>query len=592
MNDVHYRRYYVLRAAVITVVLIFIGRLFYLQIIDQSQKAKADNNALLRQPVYPSRGLMYDRNGELLVFNQPVYEVTLIMREMGNDFDTLAFCQTLAIDTMQFNNRITDVKDRRRNRGYSSYTPQIFMSQLSKKDVAPLQESLYRFPGVGIRKRTLRGYTYNAAAQVLGSVGEVNQRDLERDDYYQIGDYSGRDGLERQYEQLLRGQKGVEVLMRDSRGRIQGSYHEGELDQSAVAGQDLYLTLDIQLQMLAEKLLEGKTGSAVAIEPQTGEILALVSVPTWNPALLVGKQRSANYNELLNNPDKPLLNRATQSSYPPGSTFKTLQALVCLNRGGITPNTYYPCAGPKSTPIKCTHHHQTPLEVTKALEQSCNPFFWQAFRDLLQQDGYGADNELFRKQYNLWRDDIMQFGLGATFVGSDIGNQASGAIPTQRYFNRIYGTKGWKAITIRSLSIGQGEVLVTPLQLANQAAAIANQGYWITPHLNKNMPYADSLRHTINIDSTYFRVVKQGMHQMMTDGTGRWYNVDSLMMCGKTGTAQNPHGKDHALYIGFAPMDNPKIAVAVVVENIGFGATHACPVGVKMMQYYLQNHGE
>lgn len=586
-NDPYSRRAYIIAASVVFVVMIFIVRLFWLQIIDQSQKQKADSNALLRQIIYPSRGLIYDRNGELLVFNQPIYEVTLIFQEMRHGFDTLAFCQCLGIDSLEFAERITAIRDKRRNRGFSTYTPQIFMSQLTKQEVASLRETSYKFNGAGIRKRTLRGYTYPYAAHILGSVGEVSQYDIDRDDYYQAGDYAGRDGLERTYEQRLRGTKGVEVIMRDSRGRIQGAYHDGAEDVEAVTGTDLHLSLDIQLQALAEQLLQGKVGSAVAIEPATGEILALASSPTWNPEILVGKQRSAQYNMLRNDPAKPLFNRATQATYPPGSTFKTIQSVVCLQEGGITPATKYPCSGPGSSPIKCTHHHGSPVSLLNAIEQSCNPYFWCAFRDMLQRDGYGDGNATFRKRYNLWRDDVMKFGLGNRFEGTDIGEQATGAIPTERQFTRTYGEKGWKAITIRSLSIGQGEILITPLQLANQAATLANRGYYITPHLNTELTDSADLRQETGMDAEWFSLTAQGMHQVMTNGTGRWYNIDSLQMCGKTGTAQNPHGKDHAIFIGFAPMDNPKIAVAVVVENAGFGSTWAAPIASLMMEQYL-----
>ena len=299
INDKYYNRRYVISGIAVVIVLTYIIRLFYLQIIDQSTKDQADNNALVKQTIYPSRGLIYDRNGELLVFNQPIYEITMTMRDMGKGWDTLAFCQSLQITRDEFDERIAEIKDKRKNRGYSRWTPQVFMSQLKKEDIATLQEELFLFPGVQIQKRTLRDYTYNAAAHVLGSVGEVNQNDLDRDAYYARGDYSGRDGLERTYEKQLRGEKGVEVLMRDVRGRIQGSYQDGELDRTAQAGTDLYTTLDIRLQLLAEELLAGKIGSAVAIEPKTGEILALASNPSWNPKVLVGKERSKNYNLLL-----------------------------------------------------------------------------------------------------------------------------------------------------------------------------------------------------------------------------------------------------------------------------------------------------
>lgn len=583
INDQYYKRRFVISGIAVVIVLVYIIRLFYLQIIDTSTKDQADTNALVKQTIYPSRGLMYDRNGELLVFNQPIYEITMTMREMKDDWDTAAFCNSIHISRAEFDERIADIKDRRKNRGYSRQTPQVFMSQLKKEDIATLQEELFLFPGIQIQKRTLRDYTYKAAAHVLGSVGEVNQNDIDRDPYYGRGDYSGRDGLERTYEAQLRGDKGVEILMRDSRGRIQGSYQDGALDRTAVAGTDLYTTLDIKLQMLAEELLAGKIGSAVAIEPKTGEILALASNPAWNPKVLVGKERSKNYNALLQDKTKPLLNRATQATYPPGSTFKTIQALVCLEQGAITPNTLYPCSGPGSSPIKCTHHHGSPVALDKAIEQSCNPYFWCAFRDLLQKDGKEKD---IHKPYEKWRNAVMQFGLGQKFTDTDLGEQSSGSIPSTRLYDKFYGKNGWKAITIRSLSIGQGEIIVTPLQLANQAAAIANEGYYISPHLNKN----DSMRihrHNIDIQKKYFDEVKAGMHRVMVYGTGRHYAIDSLHMAGKTGTAQNPHGRDHAIFIGFAPVEDPQIAVAVVVENAGFGATWACPIATMMIEQYL-----
>ena len=586
INDQYYRRRYVISGIAIVIVLAYIMRLFYLQIIDQSTKDQADNNALVKQTIYPSRGLIYDRNGELLVFNQPIYEVTMTMLNMGKDWDTTAFCQSLHISRAEFDERIRDIKDRRKNRGYSRYTPQVFMSQLKKEDIATLQESLFLFPGIQIQKRTLRDYTYKAAAHVLGSVGEVNQNDIDRDSYYARADYSGRDGLERTYEKQLRGEKGVEVLMRDSRGRMQGSYQNGELDQKAKAGTDLYTTLDIQLQLLAEELLEGKIGSAVAIEPKTGEILALASNPGWNPKVLVGKERSKNYDMLLKDPTKPLYNRATQATYSPGSTFKTIQTLVCLHEKGITPNTMYPCSGPGSSPIKCTHHHGSPVTLLNAIEQSCNPYFWCAFRDVLQKDGYGKNNEDFKRRYDSWRKDVMSFGLGQKFTDTDLGDQSSGNIPSIRFYDKYFGPTGWKAITIRSLSIGQGEILVTPLQLANQAATIANKGYYISPHLNKNDSMLNHV-HQLDIEKEYFDVLQEGMHRVMVYGTGRHHAVDSLHMAGKTGTVQNPHGRDHAIFIGFAPVEDPKIAVAVVVENAGFGATWACPIASMMMEEYL-----
>jgi len=585
INQQYYKRGYIIGGAVVLIALVFVCRLFYLQVIDSSTKDKADGNALVRQTIYPSRGLIYDRNDSLIVFNQPVYDVMVIVREMRKGFDTLSFCNAMQLTRKDFEKRMQEICDRGHNRGYSPYVPQVFWSMLSKEEVAAVQEQLYHFAGVSVRKRTLRDYVYPSAAHIVGSVGEVNRQDLERDGYYTIGDYSGRDGIERQYEELLRGKKGVEVLMRDSKGRIQGSYHNGERDYPPQSGTDLQLTIDIRLQQMAEDLLQGKMGSAVAIEPKTGEVLAMVSVPSWDPHSLVGRQRSKNYSALLSDPHKPLMNRAVQAQYPPGSTFKPVQALIGLQTGAITPATLFPCSGPLSTPIKCTHNHGSPVSLEAAIEQSCNPYFWWVYRTILDQNG--TKTATFHRTYDRWRDYVVSFGFAGRF-DSDISNQATGSIPRAKTFSRIYGESGWRPMTIRSLSIGQGEILVTPLQLANEAACIANGGYYMTPHLVRPLPSMPAgSRHETDIDKKHFEVVQRGMARVMTNGTGRHYSIPELQMCGKTGTAENPHGKDHAIFIGFAPQDDPKIAVAVVVENAGFGATWACPVATMMMEKYL-----
>lgn len=587
INDKNYNRRYVIMGVAVLVVFIYIVRLFILQVIDQSTQGKAETNAQLRQTIYPSRGLIYDRNGELLVANQPIYEVTIIVREIQKyQFDTLGFCQALKITPIEFEERMKQMTNPRKNRGYSRYSPQVFMDHLSQEDVASLQQELYKFDGVYVRYRTLRDYLYPIASHVLGSVGKVNQRDIEKDPYYGPDDYSGRDGIERTYEKELRGQKGVTVLMRDSRGRIQGSYKNGQLDKEAQTGETLHLGLDIKTQLIAEELMQGKVGSVVAIEPQTGEILALVSSPNWDPRSLIGKDRSKNYQKLLKDPNKPLMNRATQAQYSPGSTFKLLQALAGLQEKVISPQTQYVCNGPSTRPIRCTHSHGTLVNLEEGIEQSCNPYFWSLYRDMLQKDGYGDDNSLFKNNYKEWIDHMKSFGLGSKLSGTDIREQSSGALPSIGLYDKIYGSTGWKAITIRSLSIGQGEILVTPLQLANMVAAVANKGYYITPHLNRN----DSMKSNVNqtsIDEEHFDVVHRGMERVMTDGTGKWYNVPELQICGKTGTVQNPHGKDHALFVGFAPKDDPKIAIAVAVENAGFGSTWACPIATLIMEQYL-----
>lgn len=589
INDSNGNRYFVIRIFIAVLMLVFIAQLFNLQIV-KDYGALADGNALLRRTVYAPRGLIYDRNGELLVYNHPTYDVLVTLSEWRHKknepapLDTAAFCRLLSISRAEFDERIDNLKHQR---GYSPRTPQRFMTQLTPEEYATMQERMHRFPGVTIQTRTLRSYNYPVAAHALGSIGEVSKRMMENDSCYNQGDYAGVSGIEKSYEKDLRGKNGVEIMLRDVSGRVQGHYRNGEYDIPAEAGKNITVTLDYRLQMVAEKLLTGKKGSIVAIEPHTGEVLAIASNPTWNPDILVGRQRSHNYAMLLDDHTKPLLNRAIQGVYSPGSTFKTVQALVCQQEGGITERTMFACNGPGSSPIRCTHHHGSPVSLENAIEQSCNPYFWQAYKATLERDGYGDKNANFKANYDIWRNDVLSFGLGPKFADSDIPDQANGGIPRVVTYDRIYGPTGWRALTIRSNAIGQGEVQVTPLQLANVAAAIANSGYYITPHLNR----ADSMlerRHTTTVDSVYFDVVKEGMWRVCEYGTGRWYKIDSVAMCGKTGTVDNNHGRPHSIFIGFAPKDNPAIAVAVVIENCGFGATWANPIASLVIEQYLK----
>ncbi len=569
----------------IAIAVIYILRLFSLQIVEDKYKKGAASNAFLNKTIFPPRGLIYDRNDSLLVYNKPAYDITFIYREIQN-FDTLSFCEDLKITREFFEKRMKEVRNRDKNPSYSSLTPQIFMTQLEIQDVAAVQQSMYKYNGFYIQTRTLREYRYSAGGHVLGSIGEVTPKMIENDDYYDPGDYAGRDGLEYTYEKDLRGEKGVEILLRDAKGRIKGRYEDGAKDIAPKAGTNLKTTIDIQLQLLGEKLLSGKVGSIVAIEPKTGEILAMVSNPTFNPALLVGRERSKNYNMLLNDPLKPLYNRATQATYSPGSTFKTFQALVGLELGGINLDTRFYCNGKGSSPIRCSHSHGSSITLLNAIEQSCNPYFWHTFRSTIEKEGYGHKNANFKKNYNAWRNLIMKFGFGHKFEDSDIYQQSSGNIPSIDYFNKWYGETGWRALTIRSLSIGQGEVNVTQMQLANATAVIANKGYYITPHLNK----ADSMlthKHVLDIDKEYFDIVDEGMWRVSEFGTGRHYKVPGVVVCGKTGTVENNKGKDHAFFIGYAPRENPQIVVAVMVENAGFGATWAAPISSLMMELYL-----
>jgi len=585
INDTLQSRRYVIAIIMSVTIVVYILQLFTIQIIETKYKEGADSNAFLKKTQYPPRGLVYDRKHTLLVYNKSAYDIALIMREI-RDLDTLAFCSALNIDKQFFITRIAEIKDRKKNQGYSSYTPQLFMTQLGIEEIATIQQSMYKYPGFYIQNRTLREYGYPNAAHVLGGIGEVSRRKLESDDYYRPGDYAGRDGIEYTYEKELRGEKGVEILLRDAKGRIKGKYDNGKEDVAPKAGKNLTLTLDIQLQILGEKLMAGKIGSIVAIEPSTGEILAMVSSPTFDPSTLVGRQRSKNYGLLVLDPTKPLMNRATQAQYSPGSTFKTIQALVCQQLGGITENTRFSCSGQGSSPIKCTHSHGSPVSLESAIEQSCNPYFWNTFKNTLEKEGYGSKNANFKRNFEKWSEGVRSFGFGSKFEDSDIYEQSRGNIPKEKYYNHYFGITGWRALTIRSLSIGQGEILVTPLQLANSMAAIANRGYYITPHVNKSDSMLRKI-HKTTVDKRYFPVVIQGMWRVCEFGTGRHYKVPNVSMCGKTGTVQNNHGKDHAIFVGFAPRENPKIAIAVVVENAGFGSTFAAPISSLMIEQYL-----
>jgi penicillin-binding protein 2 len=586
INDTLQNRKTVIAIIMSAVILVYILRLFSIQIIESRYKEGADSNAFLKKTQFPPRGLIYDRNHTLLVYNKPAYDIALIMREI-RDLDTLAFCKALNIDKQFFIQRIAEIKDRDKNTGYSSYTPQLFMTQLRNEDIATIQQSMYKFPGFYIQNRTLREYAFPNAAHVLGSIGEVSRSKLESDPYYKQGDYAGRDGLEKTYENVLRGEKGVEILLRDAKGRIKGKYENGKEDIAPKAGDNLMLSLDAQLQVLGETLMAGKVGSIVAIEPSTGEILAMVSNPSFNPGLLVGRERSKNYMQLVHDPTKPLFNRATQALYPPGSSFKTAEALVCQQMGGIDEHTYFSCNGPSSSPIRCTHHHGSPVSLLSAVEESCNPYFWNAFRTTLEKEGYGPQNINFRTRYDDWVDRMKSFGLGEKFLDSDIYEQSRGYIPTQKFYNKLYkGERGWRAITIRSNAIGQGEVLATPLQMANLMCAIANEGHYISPHLNR----CDSMRkhiHYSKVDKKYFPIVFEAMWRVFESGTASASKIPGLEMCGKTGTADNSHGKPHSIFVGFAPRNNPKIAIAVVVENAGFGSTYAAPIFSLLVEQYL-----
>ena len=591
------KRKYVIGLVAIVIVLIYVCRLFNLQIMTDDYKKNADSNAFLNRVQFPSRGAIYDRNGELLVFNQPAYDVIYVPREV-EPFDTLDFCRTLNITREQFDKRLEDVQNRRLNPGYSRYTQQTFLSQLSAEECGVFQEKLYKFPGFSIQRRTIRQYTYNAAAHALGDIGEVSRREMEKDDYYNRGDYIGKQGIEKSYEKYLRGEKGVEVLLRDAHGRIQGRYMNGQMDRPSVPGKNLTLGLDIELQLLGERLMQNKIGSIVAIEPSTGEILCMVSSPTYDPHLMIGRQRGKNHSMLQADKQKPLLNRAIMGTYPPGSTFKTAQALTFLQEGIVQEETpSFPCSHGfihRGLRVGC-HGQASPLPLVPAIATSCNAYFCWGLHRMFGDKKYGSP----QKAITVWKDHMVQQGFGYR-LNTDLPGEQRGLIPNAQFYDKAY-RGSWNGLTVISIAIGQGEILTTPLQIANLGATIANRGYYIAPHIVKEIEdnQLDSIyrtSHYTGIDRSYYEMVVKGMRASVTGSTGsgtcRLINsmLPDVEACGKTGTAQNPHGKDHSVFMGFAPMNDPKIAIVVYVENGGWGATYGVPIGALMMDQYL--HGK
>ena len=581
-NKINYsHRKYVIGSIFILVAVILLIKLFIIQIVDDSYKQSSDNNTLRYITQYPSRGKIYDRNGKLLVYNDAVYDLMIIPSQAKN-IDTAAFCKLLNISNQVYNNNLKKAKK------YSNITPSIFISQITKEEYGRIAEVLYNYPGFYFQTRSIRQYPMPIAAHTLGSIGEVTKPEMERDSYYKLGDYIGKSGIEKYYEKELRGKKGMKITVVDVHNREKERFMNGEYDTLPEPGKDIILGLDADLQAYGEYLMAGKTGSIVAIEPTTGQILAMVSSPTYDPNELVGRTRGTRYSELLNDPDKPLINRAISGTYPPGSTFKMINGLISLQSGVITANTAYTCNGPNSVPIKCTHYHSSPVRLYDAIENSCNPYFWYAFQDMMNSKRFGSQREGFK----FWYDNVTSFGLGRSF-NSDIPFTVSGNIPKMEYYDKIY--RGvWNAMTIRSLSIGQGEILVTPLQLANVAAVIGNEGYFYEPHYIKSFGSPDDSvsfeKHVIDIKQKHFKDVKKGMQSVFEGehGTARMSAIPGITVGGKTGTAENPHGPDHSIFMAFAPVENPQIAIAVVVENAGFGSTWAAPIASLLIEKYIK----
>ena len=582
-QDFGYRKY-VLGAIAMVIVLLYVARLAVLQLASDEYAGSAKSNALFNNVLYPSRGLIYDRNGQLLVYNQPTYDIMVVTNEI-EDLDTLDFCHTINITKKEFDKKMRNIRNLK---GYSRYTQQVFSTQISGEEMAVLQEKLFRYRGFYIRKRSMRKYEYSYGAHLLGDIGEVNQREIDRDEYYQSGDYIGKNGVERSYEPELRGEKGVQVLLRDSRGRVQGHYQNGEFDRKPKPGKDITLTIDSELQKLGERLMEGKAGAIVAIEPSTGEILCLVSSPSFDPRRMAGKERGRYHAELYEDLNRPLLNRAIQGVYPPGSTFKISQGLTFLQEGVITTSTAYPCSRGfrfRGMKVGC-HGHGAPLPLIPAIATSCNGYFcWGLFHMLNDREKYKTIQEAM----TTWKDYMVSMGFGYK-LGVDLPGEARGLIPNAPYYDKAY-KNDWNALSVISIAIGQGEVCLTPLQIANLGATVANRGYYITPHIVKEVKggqIADSLKqkHYTKVKKEYYDDVALGMRRSVLGGTCKKANNHWYEVCGKTGTAQNK-GHDHSAFMGFAPMNDPKIAVAVYVENGGWGATYGVPYGALIMEQYI-----
>ena len=576
-------RKYIIIGIFILVALIYLGRLFYIQVITSRFKLSGENIVLRYERQYPERGLIYDRNGKLMVYNEAAYDLMVVPKQVGK-MDTMEFCELLGIDTAFFNTQMKKAEH------YSHYRPSIFLKQISKSDFQLIQETLYnKYPGFYPQTRTLRAYPYPVAAHLLGNIGETDRRELERDPFYKQGDYIGKSGIEKYYERFLRGVKGMKIKEVDVFNRVKGSFKDGAYDTLAIPGKDIRLGIDVELQQYGERLMQNKKGSIVAIDPASGEILTLISSPSFDPNELVGRNRSANFTSLLKDTLKPLLDRAIMGQYPPGSTFKMVIALIALQEGVITPHTQFSCQGKQSQPIRCTHDHQSPLELEMAIEQSCNSYFWNTFRAILNDSRHGD----VKKGYQTWYDDVLSFGFGSTF-NTDIPFEVSGNVPSVDYFDKLYNGS-WNALTVRSLGIGQGELEVTPIQLANLAAIIANRGWYMPPHVavsiesepNLNQEFSKKVKTAI--EAPAFETVRKAMLNVFEGdhGTARTCRMDSLRQAGKTGTVENPHGEDHSMFIAFAPYDNPRIAISVIVENSGFGSQWAAPIASLMIEKYL-----
>ena len=577
--------------------LIIILRLFILQVVDKKYSIMANEQGRFRMVVYPNRGILFDRNGKAVLRNTVIYDLMVTPSKLYSmHLDTADLCRILNIDTAEFRKRIITAIIKNR-----SYRPSVFETSLSEEELARLNESLYKFvPAFYLQERPVRDYPYDAAGNILGYLSEVDSNFLKRHEGegYQMGDYAGKTGLERSYERVLMGRRGIEYWKRDNKNRLTGKLENGRYDTAATAGENLHMSLDIDLQMLGEHLMENKVGAIVAIDPKTGGVLAMVSSPTYKPNLLTGAERRKHFSQLFLDPQLPMYNRAVSAAYSPGSTFKTLQALVGLQEGVINPSTRFLCTGAFygcGRPMGCLDPGN--FNLKEAITVSCNTYFANVMQRCINNPRFGSTDSALR----VWDRYMYAFGLGNR-LGIDMPFERSGVIPTPRTYNRMYGDGHWNFCTFRSVSIGQGEVNVTPLQVANEMAYLANRGWFITPHMIDSIDGGDKFHlldsfhlrhHPLNIPDSIFEAVADGMQGVMERGTGAAAKVPGIVVCGKTGTVENYYKgvkqKDHAFFAAFAPRKNPRIAIAVICENAGFGSNSSAPIASLMIEKYLKD---
>ncbi len=585
MNPYSYRKD-ILVWSVVSLLAIITIRLFVIQIIKTDYRVNAENNAFKYETRYPARGLIRDRGGRIIVDNKITYDIQVTPHNV-TAFDTLEFCRIFDIDTSFINERFRYYREYRTRIGYQSM---VLLKQVPAEQYNVFVEKIYRYQGFSGIPRTSRMYNYDAGGNLLGYISEVDAGFIKKHPEYRSGDYAGRTGMEDAYENILRGEKGYAIYLRDARNRIVGRYKNGEADKAAVAGEDVYTTIDAPLQAYGERLMKNKVGSIVAIEPSTGEILSMVSSPGISVDQLV--EISKHYKDLVSDPYRPMFNRAVMSPQPPGSVFKLVNGLIGLQEGVITPASSFPCSRGYhvgSLTVGC-HSHPSPLDLHHGIMMSCNAYFCHVFRAIIDNRKHKNTREAFE----VWKSYVESFGFGQK-LGSDIRSESAGTLPTAAGYDRLHGKNAWKSLSIISLSIGQGELGCTPLHLANLAATIANRGYYYIPHLQKDTPQCPiderfHQRHYTLVDTVHFTEIVKGMEMAVSGGAGataRIAAIPGVTVCGKTGTAQNPHGDDHSVFICFAPKDNPRIAVAAYIENAGFGATWAAPIASLMVEKYL-----